>query len=115
LTVAITERLKLDVSLTTNDDVPIAGSANLRGFVDGKWEPLVRYDSAHGHQHRDVMHPFGAKDVHPFVAILIETFIEAARTDLLSNAEKYLEDFEQELAAGTGDRYDDDDDDEQEH
>jgi hypothetical protein len=94
---AITERLRLDVSITTENDVPIKASLNLRGFIDGTWEPLVRYDTAHGSSHRHHFHPYGGQDEHRFVAVLMETFIEAAQADLLHNAETYLEGYELDL------------------
>ena len=26
-------------------------------FIDGQWRPIVRYDTAHGFPHRDLLHP----------------------------------------------------------
>ena len=26
-------------------------------FIDGEWRPVVRYDTAHGSPHRDLLHP----------------------------------------------------------
>lgn len=26
-------------------------------FIDGQWHPIVRYDTAHGFPHRDLLHP----------------------------------------------------------
>jgi len=26
-------------------------------FIEGKWRPIVRYDTAHGFPHRDLLHP----------------------------------------------------------
>jgi len=26
-------------------------------FIDGRWQPIVRYDTAHGFPHRDLLHP----------------------------------------------------------
>jgi hypothetical protein len=31
-------------------------------FIEGKWREIVRYDSAHGHPHKDVLHPDGSQD-----------------------------------------------------
>ncbi len=29
--------------------------------IEGKWQPLVRFDTAHGYLHRDVMNPDGTQ------------------------------------------------------
>ena len=31
-------------------------------FVDGQWRPVVRYDTAHGYAHRDLLHADGRKE-----------------------------------------------------
>lgn len=30
----------------------------LESFLNEKWRPIVRYDTAHGFTHQDVLHPF---------------------------------------------------------
>ncbi|NHZ71998.1 MAG: hypothetical protein GWP17_02805 [Aquificales bacterium] len=30
----------------------------LESFINDKWHPIVRYDTAHGFAHQDVLHPF---------------------------------------------------------
>ena len=32
-----------------------AFTLQLETYVDGRWRPVVRYDSAHGHPHRDLL------------------------------------------------------------
>jgi hypothetical protein len=100
--IAVNDRLKIDAQISTEDGGPVKASLHLRGLIDGKWEQLVRYDQAHGSSHRHHYHPYTDPDTHPFLAILIETFIEAAEADLLHNAETYLEEFELELAGEMG-------------
>jgi len=36
--------------------------AQLECRFNGEWEPVVRYDTAHGFAHRDVLHPSGKTD-----------------------------------------------------
>lgn len=30
-------------------------------FINGQWQPILRYDSAHGLPHRDLLHPDGSQ------------------------------------------------------
>jgi hypothetical protein len=32
-----------------------AFTVQLETYTDGRWRPIVRYDSAHGHPHRDIL------------------------------------------------------------
>jgi hypothetical protein len=106
----------LDASVTEDDDgLPIKFSLNLRGLIKGHWNVLIRYDNAHGESHRHHSHPFAKDETHPFMAVVHETFIEAAETDLVQNAEEYLADFEHELEAITGEPHDESGDDDEEH
>jgi hypothetical protein len=31
-------------------------------FINDKWCPVVRYDTAHGYAHKDLIHPDGSKE-----------------------------------------------------
>lgn len=94
----LTDRLRLDTSVSTDRDRPVRFSLNLCGQIDGKWTPLVRYDNAHaGKCHRDTLHPDRPQEVHEFLAVLPETFLAAAEADLTANAERYLDDYEAEV------------------
>ena len=37
-------------------------SIQFETFIADRWHPIVRYDSAHGFGHRDLMHPDGTND-----------------------------------------------------
>jgi hypothetical protein len=95
---AVTDRLRLDVWIAYDHGDPTKFSLNLCGLLGGKWEPLVRYDNAHGPAHRHVFHADGTEDEHPFVAILPETFIDQAQKELIDHATVYLEEFERDLS-----------------
>lgn len=34
-------------------------------YIEGKWRPIVRYDTAHSFAHRDILHPDGSKSKQP--------------------------------------------------
>jgi hypothetical protein len=95
---AITDRLRLDFQMTVSGSQEDAKySVNLSGFVEGRWETLVRFDNNHEPPHRHTYHPDGSKDEHRFVAALPQTFFAQAQKDLMSRAEEYLEDYERDL------------------
>lgn len=31
-------------------------------WIEGEWHPIVRYDSAHGRPHKDILHPDRSQD-----------------------------------------------------
>ena len=95
--VAISDRLRLDNQITYQDGIPTRYSLNLCGLIKGEWESLARYDNAHGSSHKHIAHPYRSPDVHPFLAVIVDTYLEAALTDLTANASEYLDEFEREL------------------
>ena len=64
---------------------------------DGKWYPVVRYDTAHNFAHRDVLHPLG-ETVKTKMAIQdYNQALTFAIKDLNDNWEKYRQRYEQWL------------------
>lgn len=55
----------------------------------GMWQPIVRYDNAHGFSHRDTIHPDGTQDkTAVFVGDANDTFTVAIK-DLSTNWEAH--------------------------
>lgn len=65
--------------------------------IAGDWFPVVRYDTAHGFAHKDVLHPTrkADKEVLPFTDYNLALLY--AENDLRKNWEKYREVFLQEV------------------
>jgi hypothetical protein len=61
---------------------------------EGAWNPVVRYDNAHGFCHRDDLHPDGTQTKTPvFVGDANQTFthaIEELRTNWQSHRARFL-------------------------
>ena len=58
-------------------------------FINDKWCPVVRYDTAHGYAHKDLIHPDGSKEK---VILGIYSYNEAltlADMDINQNWETY--------------------------
>src|SRR5467141_1632368 len=65
--------------------------------MNGKWRPVVRYDTAHGFAHRDVLHPSSEIEK---TELTIENYSDAltfAIKDLVENWERYRRRYEQWL------------------
>lgn len=49
------DRYRLDCTITRGH--VIIFRVQYEAFIDGEWRPIVRYDTAHGYPHRDLLHP----------------------------------------------------------
>jgi len=71
--------------------------AQYEAVISGEWRPVVRYDTAHGFAHRDVIRANGDVVKQP---LFFETFNLAftfATLDLKMNWRQFREDLEKEL------------------
>ena len=68
--------------------------------IKNKWQPIVRYDTAHGFSHRDIIHTDGTKEKTP---LFISDFKEAltfSDKDLKANWRIYREQCLREVKNG---------------
>ena len=65
--------------------------------LDGEWKPVVRYDTAHGFAHRDLLHPDGRVDKRRLTAYNLNVAFTYAAADVRKNWEHYRERYVQEL------------------
>lgn len=71
-------------------------TAQLEIWLSNKWQPVVRYDNAHGFCHRDTIHSDGSQDKSPVsFGDNNETFT-AAIADLKENWEAHVKRFRRE-------------------
>jgi hypothetical protein len=66
-------------------------------FIGGEWTPLVRYDTAHGFAHRDLLHPDGTQEKLPMLVTPYAKAFTAAICDLKRFWTVYRRDYETEL------------------
>ena len=72
-------------------------TVQLEVYVKNKWQPMVRYDTAHGFTHRDIIHGDGTKEKTP---LFISDFKEAltfSDKDLKTNWRIYREQYLKEV------------------
>src|SRR3989338_8341080 len=62
-------------------------------FWQNKWTPVVRYDTAHGFAHRDLISPKGKVDKTPLFVQNFNEVLDFSEADLKSNWQSYVERF----------------------
>ena len=60
-------------------------------YIDEKWCPIVRYDTAHGFPHRDVIHPNGDKEKFPLNFSDLNSLLQYAEQDIKDRWQWYKE------------------------
>ena len=66
-------------------------------LVKDDWYSVVRYDTAHGKAHRDVLHPDGSQSKDWFEGYTMEEVLTIGQKDILENWSVYRERFVQEM------------------
>jgi hypothetical protein len=69
----------------------------LEVLVDEEWYPVVRYDTAHGIPHRDILHPNGEQTKEWFEGYSIEDVLTIGQKDIMDNWLAYRKRFIKEL------------------
>jgi hypothetical protein len=64
---------------------------------EGKWMAVVRYDTAHGFAHRDLIHPDESIDKTPLFLQSLNEALDYAEADIRANWEQYIEHFLKEI------------------
>lgn len=65
--------------------------------IDGTWKPIIRYDTAHGFAHRDIIHPDGDVEKTPLAMGDYNAALTFAELDIRSNWKIYRERFIEEV------------------
>jgi hypothetical protein len=66
-------------------------------LVDDDWYPIVRYDTAHGKAHRDILHPNSRQTKDWFEGYSVEEVLTIGQKDILENWHIYRERFRKEM------------------
>ncbi len=65
--------------------------------IDGTWFEIVRYDTAHGRPHKDVLHPDGAESKEEFLNYTNAEVLTFGQNDIRKNWKQYRERYEKEM------------------
>ena len=66
-------------------------------FIAGRWHPIVRYDSAHGQPHRDVLHPSGPEMKEWYRGYRNAEVLSIGQRDIVANWPGYRALYEKEM------------------
>lgn len=68
----------------------------LEVFIDKEWSAVVRYDTAHGKPHRDMLHPDGEQTKDWFEGYSVAEVLTIGQKDIMENWSVYRERFVKE-------------------
>jgi hypothetical protein len=66
-------------------------------LIDEAWYPIVRYDTAHGKAHRDLIHADGSETKEWFNVYTVAEVLTISQRDIMENWMAYRDHFEKEL------------------
>ena len=67
-------------------------------LIHGQWRPVIRYDTAHGFAHCDILHPSGKKEKVRMPSIDYKEALTYADEDLSQNWHFYQQRYMKEIA-----------------
>ena len=68
--------------------------------INGKWYEIVRYDTAHGRPHKDVLHPNGTETKEEFRYYSNAEVLSYGQNDIRKNWKRHRTQFEKEMRDG---------------
>jgi hypothetical protein len=75
----------------------ISFTVQLEIYTKDRWQPIVRYDTAHGFTHRDIIHSNGTKEKTPLSISDFKEALTFSDKDLKTNWKIYREQFLKEV------------------
>ncbi|RLD03315.1 MAG: hypothetical protein DRI32_07525 [Chloroflexi bacterium] len=66
-------------------------------FINGDWIAILRYDTAHGFPHRDLIHPDGSQTKEQFPHYSRKDVLTLGQQDIRRNWRDYRSQYEKEL------------------
>jgi len=74
-------------------------------LIQGKWHPIVRYDTSHGFAHKDLIHPDGTEEKQPLHFQSFNAALTFAIQDIKISWRWYRMAFEEEFNHEKGSRH----------
>ena len=90
-----TDRLRVRASRIGPEIVAFA--VQYEAYLRGRWHPIVRFDTAHGFAHRDLMHPDGRVDKEPLAWDTYNVALTYTTQELKAHWAQYRQRYEAEL------------------
>ena len=89
------DRLRVEFDREKNEILRFC--VQYEAYIRGKWYPVVRFDTAHGFAHRDLLHPDGSSEKQPLPSVTYNLALTFATQDLRQNWQRYRHNFEEEI------------------
>lgn len=67
------------------------------GLIGKDWHAIVRYDTAHGRPHKDLLHPDGTQEKREFYGYSREEVLTLGERDIKANWKRYRATYVQEM------------------
>jgi hypothetical protein len=90
-----TDRLRVRARRLGSQIVSFA--VQYEAHLEGAWHPIVRFDTAHGFAHRDLLHPDGRVDKEPLPWDTYNAALTYATQELKTHWARYRQRYEEEL------------------
>jgi hypothetical protein len=85
------------VHITKERGLILSFVVQLECLVEGDWCPIVRYDTAHGFAHRDILRPDGTQEKQPIPVTDFNEALTYAQRDIKAHWRSYLEQYRRRL------------------
>lgn len=66
-------------------------------FIAGQWHPVLRYDTAHGQPHRDILHPDGTQTKEMYPNYGNAEVLTIGQRDIIENWPMYRATYQKEM------------------
>ena len=66
-------------------------------YIDDTWQAIVRYDTAHGFPHKDILHPDETENKKTFPGYSNTEVLTFGQTDIRRNWKHYRRNYEREM------------------
>jgi hypothetical protein len=66
-------------------------------FIDGQWHPVLRYDTAHGQPHRDILHADGTQTKEVYPGYSNAEVLTLGQRDVIENWQVYRTAYQKEM------------------
>ncbi|MBU1486949.1 hypothetical protein KKH56_02715 [bacterium] len=95
---ALTHADRVRVAFTTQKGKVLSFRVQYETFIQNRWHPVVRYDTAHNFAHIDIIHPNKTTEKVPLYFLTYNAALAYAQEDIKLNWEKYRKNYVEELA-----------------
>ena len=94
-TIALPDDNRIRIRFEKRSGLVLRFTVQLESFIDQEWYTIVRYDTAHGFAHSDVLHPDGSAEKRLLDCVDYNQAFTESIEDIRSNYTTYRRRYEQ--------------------